>query len=126
MVSEFQRFLAQVDENHRKAGILSPYFFVSPGGYLKGKPYTHAVMSKIWKAACAEAGETISMYAGLKHSSCSQFLNEKGGSYSELQSVTDHKRLESVKRYGSMDLQRRKELMERKVIVMSHPLPKAK
>lgn len=95
---------------------LSPFFFVNPDGRLPGKPYTLATMERIWITACKKTGEKIRMYAGLKHSSCGQFLNEKGGNYSELQTVTDHKRLESVKRYGIMEVKRRQELMEKKVV----------
>ena len=64
----------------------------------------------------SSTGKTHKLYAGTKHSSCSQFLNEKGGNYSELQTITDHARLDSVKRYGKMEIPRKKELMERKVI----------
>jgi hypothetical protein len=103
---------------------LSPFFFVNPRGRMPGKPYSLKVMEDLWRAACREVGEDIGCYAGLKHSSCSSFLNEKGGSYSELQSVTDHKRLESVKRYGKLEVQRRRELMHRKVVDVTRPLPK--
>jgi hypothetical protein len=73
-------------------------------------------MSKLWKDACKRAGESISMYAGLKHSSCCQYINEKGLSMSDLQAITDHARLDSVKRYAKTELARKRELMERKVI----------
>jgi hypothetical protein len=56
------------------------------------------------------------MYAGLKHSSCCQYINEKGLSMSDLQTITDHARLDSVKRYAKTELDRKRELMERKVI----------
>ena len=42
-----------------------------------------------------------------------QFLNEKGGTPDELQTITDHARRESVARYGKMEVLRRKELMDR-------------
>jgi len=100
----------------RMAKTFSPFFFVNPEGRLMGQPYTLASMERIWNAACQQLGEHITMYAGLKHSSCGQFLNERGGTVSELQEVTDHKRLESVRRYGRMEVQRRKELMQRKVV----------
>jgi hypothetical protein len=56
------------------------------------------------------------MYAGLKHSSCCQYINEKGLSMSDLQAITDHARLDSVKRYAKTEHARKRELMERKVI----------
>jgi len=88
----------------------------SPGTGRGGKPYTHTTMNAIWHQACKAVGESIKMYPGLKHSSCSQFLNEQGGTYSELQEVTDHARFESVKKYAKTEVARRKALMERKVI----------
>ena len=95
---------------------LSPYFFVNPYAHKPGKPYNLAILERYWNKACKKVGEKITMYAGLKHSSCCQYLNEKGGSFSELQEVTDHRRLESVKRYGEIQVLRRQELMEKKVI----------
>ncbi len=56
----------------------SPYFFVNPRGKLEGQPYTHCTMRVIWIKACQDAGEDIDMYSGLKHSSCSQYVKEKG------------------------------------------------
>jgi len=57
------------------------------------------------------------MYAGLKHSSCSQFINEKGGTVDELQMLTDHARRDSVLKYADVELERKRELMGR-VLVM--------
>ena len=103
---------------------LSPFFFVNPYGRLPGKPYSLKTMEDIWNMACKKAGERIRLYAGLKHSSCSQFLNEKGGNYSDLQTVTDHKRIESVKKYGEMEIHRRQELMERKIVELPRNYPR--
>jgi integrase len=91
----------------------SPYFFTCSESRQPGKCYTQFIMARIWKAACARAGESISMYSGLKHSSCCQYINEKGLSLSELQSVTDHASMESVKKYARMEIDRKRELMER-------------
>ena len=102
---------------------LSHYFFVNPHAKLSGKHYTIKTMSDIWKKACKEVGEKITLYAGLKHSNCSQFLNEKGGTMSELQTVTDHKRLTSVLHYGKMETARRQEMIERKVIPLKKKTP---
>jgi hypothetical protein len=70
----------------------------------------------LWKDACKRAGESISKYAGLKHSSCCQYINEKGLSMSDLKTITDHARLDRVKRYAKTELARKRELMERKII----------
>lgn len=100
----------------------SPYFFTSNTSRSEGKMYTHRIMNKLWNDACENVGETISMYAGLKHSSCSQYINEKGLSISDLQTITDHARLESVRKYAKVEVARKRELLEQKVI----KLPKGK
>ncbi len=52
------------------------------------------------------------MYSGLKHSSCSQYINEKHYSLDQVQMLTDHARRESVKRYASVQLDEKRRLME--------------
>jgi hypothetical protein len=53
------------------------------------------------------------MYAGLKHSSCTQFLVEKGGTEDELQLLTDHANRESIKHYTGAVLARKRAAMNR-------------
>ena len=89
----------------------SPYFFVNSFGKLKGKHYQHDYRVDLWHKACQKVGEDIDMYSGLKHSSCSQYINEKGYSMDEVQMMTDHARRESVKRYASVQLDAKKRLM---------------
>ena len=113
MAEKFKIFVEIEGRKQKKAGIISPFFFVNPEGRKKGKHYTERVLNKTWKKACEEVGENIGLYPGTKHSSCGQFLNEKGGTPDELQTITDHARRESVARYGKMEVLRRKELMDR-------------
>lgn len=115
--SEFRSVMAKMRENNIQ--ILSPFLFICPTSRQKGKRYTQTIMTRLWKNACDSVGESISMYPGLKHSSCSQYINQKGLSVSELQSITDHARLESVKRYAKMEVARKRELMERKIIPLN-------
>lgn len=89
---------------------LGEYIFINPLARLDGR-YTNESLNNIWKHACISSGEEIGLYAGLKHSSCCQFLNEKGLSFSELQVITDHANPESVKRYGKIELERKRQLM---------------
>ncbi|MBT4200554.1 hypothetical protein, partial [Desulfobacula sp.] len=77
-----------------------------------GKRYTNESLNTIWKDACKKAGENIDMYSGLKHSSCSQFINEQGMALSDLQTITDHARLDSVNKYAKTEVARKRELME--------------
>ncbi len=56
------------------------------------------------------------MYSGLKHSSCSQYINEKEYSMDEVQMMTDQARRESVKRYASVQLDAKRRLMEGKQV----------
>jgi integrase len=92
----------------------SPYFFVNPHGKKKEKHYCLATMEEIWNKACKSVGEDIDMYSGLKHSSCSQYINEKHYSLDQVQMLTDHARRESVKRYASVQLDEKRRLMEGK------------
>ncbi|MFZ3047010.1 MAG: tyrosine-type recombinase/integrase [Desulfatirhabdiaceae bacterium] len=96
---------------------LSPYVFVNPRSRTSGKRYTNDAMNLIWHHACRDVGESIDLYSGLKHSSCSQYINEKGLSISDLQQITDHARIESVRKYAKMEVARKRELMERGKVV---------
>lgn len=105
--SEFKKIMDKMPIH-----IDSPFFFVNPHGKLEGKHYAIATMGKIWRNACEKVGEDIDMYSGLKHSSCSQYINEKHYSLDQVQMLTDHARRESVKRYASVQLEEKRRLME--------------
>jgi len=94
----------------------SKYMFTCNTSRSDGKRYTDTITLKLWHTACKKVGEDIKMYAGLKHSSCSQYINEKGLSESELQVITDHARLDSVKKYAKTEVARKRELMRGKVV----------
>lgn len=96
-----------VDENQD-----SPFLFVNQRSRREGKRYTNESLNILWKAACKKVGEEIDLYSGLKHSTMSQLYNEKGLSISDLQDVSDHKRIESVRRYAKTELARKRDLME--------------
>jgi hypothetical protein len=51
------------------------------------------------------------MYAGLKHSSCTAFINEQGGTIDELQMLTDHARRDSVLIYADVKMVAKRRLM---------------
>jgi hypothetical protein len=57
------------------------------------------------------------MYSGLKHSSCSQYINEKHYSLDQVQMLTDHAQRASVKRYASVQLDEKRRLLEGKQAV---------
>lgn len=92
----------------------SPFFFVNPHGKLADKHYQHDYLVDLWHKACEKVGEDIDMYSGLKHSSCSQYVNEKGYSLDQVQMLTDHARRDSVKRYASVQLDAKRRLLEGK------------
>ena len=92
------------------------FFFVNPSGRLRGQHYQHDFLVDLWKRACKEVGENIRMYAGLKHSSCSQYINDRGYSYDQLQTLTDHARRDSVLKYAVANLEAKRRLMVGKVI----------
>ncbi len=95
--------------------VLSPYFFYCKTSRSGGR-YTHRVLNKPWNEAAKKNGSTVRLYAGVKHSSCCQFINEKTLSESELQIITDHARLDSVRKYAKTGMTRKLELMETKVV----------
>jgi len=107
--SEFKKIMSKMP-----VYLGSPFFFVHPHGKLEGKHYTHCCMSDLWRKACRDAGENIEMYSGLKHSSCSQYVNEKGYSLDEVQMLTDHARRDSVKKYACVQLDAKRRLLEGK------------
>lgn len=113
---EFKPIMEYMLNEQKQWGIVSPYFFVNPTGHKPGRHYTNVMLNNLWKVACRVAGESIDLYSGTKHSSCSQYINEKGLSMSDLQAITDHARLDSVKRYAKMEVQRKRDLMNSKVI----------
>lgn len=104
MVETIERLL---DENQD-----SPFLFVNQLSRREGKRYTNESLNIIWKAACKKTGENIDLYSGLKHSSMSQYYNEKNLPISDLQDISGHKRIESVRRYASTELARKRALME--------------
>lgn len=105
--SEFKKIMEKMPIR-----IDSKYFFVNPKGQLEGSHYCLETMNKIWHKACKQTGEDINMYSGLKHSSCSQYINEKHYSIDQVQMLTDHAQRESVKRYASLQLDEKRRLME--------------
>lgn len=92
------------------------YIFTNRLARGPGRRYTLESLGRIWKAACRQTGEKISLYAGLKHSTACQLVNDCGLSLSDLQAAGDWARLDSVKRYAVVEVARRKELLEGKVI----------
>lgn len=103
------------------------FVFQNPRARKDGKRYTNESLNIIWRQACESVGESIDLYSGLKHSSCSQYVNEKGYSIHDVQALTDHARLESVKRYAKVGVSRKLELMSRGNVIdlSTHKLPKA-
>ena len=94
-------------------GGITDYIFQNSRGRMAGRRYTIESLNVLWKKACAAVGEDIDMYSGLKHSSCSQYLNEKGFTLEEVKELTDHARIESVKRYAKVSMTRKRELMKK-------------
>jgi integrase len=112
---DFEPYLEIEAEKQKRFRVLSPYMFLNPLARKPGKRYTGESLNVIWKKACKDAGEDIDLYSGLKHSSCSQYINEKGLSESELQIITDHARIDSVRAYARTEVKRKRELMARKL-----------
>jgi integrase len=90
-----------------------PYYFTHSASRLAGKRYQSDYLVDAWNRAARSCGETIRMYAGLKHSSCSQFINELGGTIDELQMLTGHTRRDSVLHYAQAELASKRRIMGR-------------
>ncbi|MEN6375881.1 MAG: site-specific integrase [Smithella sp.] len=102
---EFKQYM------ERRHLCVSPYFFTHETSRLEGKRYQHDFLVDLWNKAAASCGETIRMYAGLKHSSCTAFVNEQGGSVDELQMLTDHAKRDSVLKYTEVKLEAKRKIM---------------
>jgi integrase len=107
--SEFKKIMVRMPVN-----MSSPFFFVNPYGKLADKHYQHDYLVDLWHRACQKVGEDIDMYSGLKHSSCSQYINEKHYSLDQLQMLTDHQRRESLRKYAVVTLDEKRRLLEGK------------
>jgi hypothetical protein len=116
MVTGFQPFTIIEQAKQKEHGIISPYYFVNPVSRKPEKHYTLVFLERLWKVACNTVGENINLYQGTKHSTASQMINERGYSQSELQMAGDWARLESVKKYGKVEVGARRVLLEGKVI----------
>jgi len=94
-------------------GQLEEFVFKNKNARHPGARYTNESLNNLWKTACRKVGETIDLYSGLKHSSCSQYINEYGLSIYDIQTITDHKRLESVRKYAKAELSRQTDIYNR-------------
>lgn len=97
--------------------VISPYLFTHKSSRMEGKRYQHDFLVDLWNKAAESCGENIRMYAGLKHSSCTAFINEHNGSIDELQMLTDHARRDSVLKYAEVQLTTKRRLMAKSNIV---------
>ena len=105
--SEFDRYL----RGHGSG--VQGFLFTNPNARRPGKRYAGYTLNRLWKAACEATGEDIDLYSGLKHSSCSQYVNDKGLALTDLQVITDHANLDSVRKYAKVEVSRKRQLMER-------------
>lgn len=94
-------------------GLLDDYVFKNSTARRPGHRYTNESLNTKWKRACIKVGESIDLYSGLKHSSCSQYINEHGLSIYDIQAITDHKRLDSVRKYAKVELSRQTDIYNR-------------
>lgn len=103
-------------ERALRAPIISPYLFTHSDSKLPGKRYSHEVLNRIWRQACAAVGESIDLYSGLKHSTVTQYAVEHGYSDSQLQMITDHARIDSVRKYRAQVIEAKRRLLHGEVV----------
>jgi len=118
---EFYPYMRQLARGNPEND-LERQIFINPRARRESGRYTNESLNNLWAKACTEVGESIDLYSGLKHSSCSQYVNEKGLSIYDLRELTDHARLDSVRRYAKVSVARKRELMARS----TNKLPKLK
>ncbi|WP_320043775.1 hypothetical protein [uncultured Desulfobacter sp.] len=121
---DFKPFIDIELDKQKRHRIISPFFFVNPSGRTPGKGYKAETLNRLWNKACKQVGENIRLYAGTKHSSCSQYINEYGLSESDLQVITDHSRLESVRNYAKTEVSKKLKLMSKNVRYLKQPKTK--
>ena len=100
-------FKPWLDKMHKSFG---DYLFTHETSRMEGQRYQHDFLVDLWNKAASSQGENIRMYAGLKHSSCSAFVNEQGGSIDELQMLTDHARRDSVLKYTEVKIEAKRRI----------------
>jgi integrase len=115
-VSSFRPYLEMEIHKQKQHGIVSPYLFVNVSGKQQGRHYTLVALEKLWARACMATGEQITMYAGLKHSTASQMINERGYTLDEIQIAGDWERRESVQKYAKVEIQIRQRVLEGKTV----------
>lgn len=112
MYEEFKPWAA------KKHQCISPYYFTHETSRLEGQRYQHDFLVDLWNKAAHSCGESISMYAGLKHSSCTALYNDYGLSLEEIQIMTDHSSPESVLQYTDIKMQKKLQV-QAKVLAIS-------
>jgi len=90
----------------------SPFLFVNPRARKKERRYTLEALRTLWYHACDDAGvPRIWVYQGLKHTACTNFI-EEGGSIDDLQILTDHATRKSVEQYAEITMDKKKAVQE--------------
>ncbi len=105
---------------------LSPYVFTCRESRHKDKRYTKEILNRLWNEARDSVGETVELYEGTKHSTMQSYLDD-GYDYTQVMEISGHKTLKAVQRYAHSRLERKRDLLNRKVVELrnSHGTVKA-
>jgi integrase len=95
----------------------SKFVFTNPRARKDGKRYTNESLNNIWRAACKKVGVKIKLYAAIRHSRATQMSLELGMSESEIFEAGPWVRRDSVQKYRSLELQRKRDLLERGEVI---------
>jgi len=117
--ADFNPYMVKLQRTgpHRK----DTFIFTNQRARRENKRYTNESINKAWKRACKAVGVRIRPYAGVRHSRATQMSVELGMTSHEIQEAGTWKRIDSVNRYRDLQLDRKKELLERKVISLKTP-----
>jgi integrase len=111
--TDFYPYMQRLMSEPHKSG---DYIFRNPRAHKDGGRYTNESLNKAWKRACKVVGVSIRPYAGVRHSRASQMSNELNMTEYEIMEAGTWKRLDSVRKYKDLGLERKRALLERKVV----------
>jgi hypothetical protein len=120
LVSKFAPYLVAEMDKQKEAGIISPYLFVQLSSYDKNKRYSATTLHRIWYRACEQVGVDIDLYRGTKTSRASILVNKYGLNLYDLQIAGQWSQMSSVKRYGAIETQTVKRLLEGNVVQLQN------
>ena len=109
LVSEFVKIL----EGMVTVYPFSSFVFTCKESKHPHKRYTKDIISRLWNDACKAVGVKINLYSGTKHSTVTKMMKQY--SPEQVKIATGHASIQSVYRYGKVEIEDKRALLEGKV-----------